>query len=118
MHDQYSFHVDATDTAVAFDCEADRAEREGFTGVTKRQRANALHVRNAVHHMTQICPEGYRVEVQIVVSHVPNVNPVLRDSVRKPISNSATRTLETEICDCGRHYKSITCLQYEVETGQ
>lgn len=79
---EYSFHVDSTDTSVAFDCEADRAEREGFAGVAKRQRANALHLRNAVHHMQQLCPEGFRVETKIVVLHVPNVNAVLLDEYR------------------------------------
>ncbi|AVD99660.1 hypothetical protein HWB51_gp042 [Mycobacterium phage Cuke] len=79
---EYSFRIESVDTEVAFDCEADRAEREGFTNVAKRQRDNALHVRNAVHHMQKICPEGYRVETKIVVSHVPNVIPGLRDDIR------------------------------------
>lgn len=79
---EYSFPIQSTDTSVAFDCEADRAEREGFDNVAKRQRAIALHLRNAVDHMQSICPEGYGVDVKIVVSHVPNVNPVLRDDVR------------------------------------
>lgn len=79
---EYSFHVDSTDLSVAYDCEADRAEREKFPNVAKRQRANALHVRNAVHHMQQICPEGYITVTKIVVEHVPNVNSVLRDEYR------------------------------------
>ena len=79
---EYEFAVNAMDTSVAFDCEADRAEREGFSSVTKRQRATALHLRNAVHHMQKLCPEGFRVETKIVVSHVPNVNPVLCDECR------------------------------------
>lgn len=79
----YAFNVNAQDTSVAFDCEADRAEREGFTHVVERQRATALHLRNAVHQMQRLCPEGYRVETQIVVSHVPDVNPVLRDRYRE-----------------------------------
>lgn len=78
----YSFHIEATDTSVAYDCEADRAEREGFTGVATRQRAAALHLRNAVHHMQSICPEGYRVETKIVVQHVPSVNAALLDEYR------------------------------------
>ncbi|QGJ90083.1 hypothetical protein HWC80_gp043 [Mycobacterium phage Indlulamithi] len=73
----YSFHIEVTDTTVAYECEADRAEREGFDNVAKRQRAIALHLKNAYEHMRDICPEGYRVETKIVVSHVPNVNPVL-----------------------------------------
>lgn len=83
---EYAFHIELTDTSVAFDCEADRAEREGFDGVAKRQRAKALHVRNAYHHMQKICPEGYIVQAKIVVSHVPNVNPVLRDDVRSKLA--------------------------------
>lgn len=79
---EYAFHIEATDTSVAFDCEAERAEREGMTNVAERQRAKALHLRNAVHHMQQLCPEGYIVQAKIVVSHVPNVNPVLRDEIR------------------------------------
>ncbi len=74
----YSMHINMIDTAVAFECEADRAEREGFTSVAKRQRETALHLRNAVLHMEKLCPEGYRVDVKIVVSHVPNVNPVAK----------------------------------------
>jgi hypothetical protein len=81
---EYSFHVDITDTSVAFDCEADRAEREKMTGVAKRQRANALHVRNAYHHMQALCPEGYRVQARIVVEHVPDVNAYLLDEHRPP----------------------------------
>ena len=78
----YSFHVSAVDTWVALECEADRAEREGFKGVAERQRAVALHLRNAEHHMEKICPEGFRTEVKIVVSHVPDVNAVLKDEYR------------------------------------
>ena len=80
---EYAFHIVAMDTSVAFDCEADRAEAEGMTGVAQRQRAAALHLRNAVHHMQQLCPDGFRVETRIVVSHVPDVNPVLRDEYRR-----------------------------------
>ena len=79
---EYSFHVDATDMHVALDCEADRAEREGFDCVAKRQRAKALHLRNAVHHMQSICPDGFLIETKIVVAHVPNVNAVLKDEYR------------------------------------
>lgn len=75
---EYSFHIDSVDTQAAYKCEADRAEAEGFAGVAKRQRAAALHLRNASEHMRVICPEGYRVETRIVVSHVPDVNAVRR----------------------------------------
>jgi hypothetical protein len=78
----YSFHIEVTDTSVAFDCEADRAEGEGFKNVAERQRAKALHLRNAYHHMQSLCPEGYRVEAKIVLAHVPNVNAVLKDECR------------------------------------
>ena len=80
---EYTFHIEATDTSVAFDCEADRAEREGFKNVAKRQRATALHLRNAVHHMQSICPEGHRVATRIIVEHVPDVNSVLKDEYRR-----------------------------------
>lgn len=83
MSTDYSFAVSSVDMSVAFDCEADRAEREGFKGVTDRQRATALHIRNAVAHMEKICPDGHRVETRIVVTFVPDVNPVLRDGVRR-----------------------------------
>jgi methylthioribose-1-phosphate isomerase len=86
MTTEYGFHVDAADTSVAFDCEATRAEREGFTHVAKRQRATALHLRNAVAHMQKLCPEGFRVDTKIVVSLVPDVNAVLRDDVRDKLS--------------------------------
>lgn len=79
---EYAFHINPTDTSVAFDCEADRAEREGFSSVAKRQRATALHLRNATDHMQKLCPEGYRTVTKIVVSHVPDVNPVLLDNCR------------------------------------
>jgi hypothetical protein len=82
MMAEYAFHIDYSDASAAFDCEGDRAEREHFPGVAKRQRATALHIRNAVHQMQKICPEGFRVETKIVVSHVPNVNPVLKDRFR------------------------------------
>lgn len=81
----YSMHINSIDTSVAFDCEADRAEREGFPAVAKRQRDTALHLRNAVRHMEKLCPKGYRVEVKIVVSHVPSVNPVMLDHVRNAL---------------------------------
>jgi len=80
---EYSFEISALDTHVALDCEAARAEREGMTAVAKHQRAAALHLRNAVAHMRDLCPEGYRVKTSIVVTHVPDVNAVLRDDVRE-----------------------------------
>lgn len=52
---EYSFPIEITDTSVAFDCEADRAEREGFKHVAERQRAKALHLRNAYEHMRKFC---------------------------------------------------------------
>lgn len=79
----YSFHVDSTDLSVAYDAEADRARSEGFYNVENRQRANALHVRNAVHQMSQLCPDGYRTIVEITVSHVPAINSTLKDEYRK-----------------------------------
>lgn len=79
---EYSFEVSAVDLSVAFDCEADRAEREQMDATRDRQRANALHVRNAEDQMKKLCPEGFRVETKIVFSHVPDVNPVLLDEFR------------------------------------
>jgi hypothetical protein len=75
---EYSFHISTVDTYVALECEADRAEREGMTSVVKRQRATATHLRNAEAHMQSICPEGHKVEVQIVLRHVPSFNAVAR----------------------------------------
>jgi len=80
---EYRIAVESTDTHVAFDCEAQRARHEGFTGVADRQSATALHLRNAVHHMQSICPDGYRVKTEIVLSFVPAVNPVLKDEYRR-----------------------------------
>lgn len=71
---EYSFSISTSDTIVAYECEADRAEKDGFANVAKRQRDTALHLLNAVTHMQTICPDGYRVDVKIVVAHVPNVN--------------------------------------------
>lgn len=79
----YAFEVSGVDVAVALECEADRAEREGFTGVAQRQRAVALHLRNAEHHMEKISPEGHRVKIELVVSHVPAVNAVLKAEFRR-----------------------------------
>lgn len=80
---KHVIHVDSTDLSVAFDCEADRAKSEGFTSVEKRQRATALHVRNAVHAMQAIAPEGYSTVTQIIVKHVPTINPVCGDEYRR-----------------------------------
>jgi aspartate aminotransferase-like enzyme len=79
---EYSFEVSPVDLHVALDCEGKRAESEGFNLVAKRQKDNALHVRNALRHMEKICPEGYRVETRITFVHVPNVNPFLSDEAR------------------------------------
>lgn len=81
---EYEFSIPATDLSVALDCEADRAAREGFKLVESRQRAAALHLRNAIHAMQKICPEGFVVDTKIVVSHVVQVNPVLKDEYREP----------------------------------
>lgn len=75
---EYSFHISTVDTYVALECEADRAEREGFDRVAERQRKAATHLRNAEAHMMRLCPNGFRVEARIVITHVPDVNPVLR----------------------------------------
>jgi hypothetical protein len=75
---EYSFHISTVDTYVALECEADRAEREGIHGVAKRQRATALHLRNAEEQMRKLCPEGHIVEAQIVLRHVVDVNAVAR----------------------------------------
>jgi hypothetical protein len=80
---EYGFELSAQDLSVALDCEADRAQREGFKHVTERQRASALHIRNAVSHMSIHKPEGYRVRTRVVVDYVPDVNPVLKDEYRK-----------------------------------
>ena len=78
----YAIHVPPTDLSVALDCEADRAEKERFPNVAKRQRELALHIRNASHHATQHCPEGFRVQFTLQVEYVLNVNPSLKDECR------------------------------------
>jgi aspartate aminotransferase-like enzyme len=88
---EYSIPVSSIDTHVAFDCEARQAEREGLKGVAERQRATALHIRNALAHMQKMCPEGHRVETKIVVTHVPDVNPVLRDDIRNTPTQGENR---------------------------
>lgn len=76
---EYTIHgVSVLDTCVALECEADRAKREGFHGVADRQRAVALHLRNAERHMMAIAPAGHRVQMDVVFRVVPSVNPVLR----------------------------------------
>lgn len=90
---EYSFEISAQDAQLAADCEAQRAEREGMTGVPKRQRATALHIRNAEAHMADLCPAGYRVRARIVFDVVPAVNAVLRDDVR---NGAAIRNTITE----------------------
>ena len=79
----YHIHVSPTDASVAFDCEADRAQKEGFPGVEKRQRETALHIRNAWHHLAAHTPPGFRVQTTISFEVVPDVNPRLRDDVRE-----------------------------------
>lgn len=80
---EYSFGVSAQDLWVALDCEADRAQREGFKGVEERQRKTALHLRNAQAQMSYLCPEGYNVRARIVFDFVPAVNAYLRDDIRE-----------------------------------
>ena len=80
---EYSWEICGMDYHVALDCEADRAKREGFKGVEERQRAEALHIRNASAHMAQIVPAGHRVRTRIVVDFVPDVNRVMYDHVRE-----------------------------------
>lgn len=70
--------VSESDMWAALTCEADRAEREQFPNVAKRQRELATHVRNASRTMIDLCPEGYRVDMNIVFTFVPSVNPVAR----------------------------------------
>lgn len=75
---EYFIHVNMVDTSVAFECEADRAKREGFTGVEARQRDTALHIRNAYDVMEKLCPEGHKVRMRIMFDFTPDVNPVRR----------------------------------------
>jgi hypothetical protein len=75
--------VPPSDLGAALRCEADRAEREGFGHVAERQRALALHLENAVVTVARLAGDAeLRVEVDIVVHLVPNVNPVLRPEFR------------------------------------
>lgn len=80
---EYSFETSGLDLSVALDCEADRAKSEGMKSVEERQRKTALHIRNAEHAMSKLCPTGYRVRTRIVVDFVPTVNAYLRDDVRE-----------------------------------
>ena len=75
---EYSININPVDTYVAFECEADRADREGMTNCAARQRATALHIRNAEEAMRKLRPEGHRMRVRIVFDFVPDVNPVAR----------------------------------------
>jgi hypothetical protein len=76
--------VSTQDIFVALECEAERAEGEGFTGVAERQRALALHLQNAEHAMQQLDrPVGHRLQMNITFTFVPVVNPVLRKEFRR-----------------------------------
>lgn len=83
MVNEYGFEVCGLDLHVALDCEADRAKREGFKLVEKRQRETALHIRNAGHAMMELCPPGHRLRTRIVIDFVPDVNAAARDDVRE-----------------------------------
>jgi hypothetical protein len=75
--------VPASDLYAALRCEADRAEGEGFDRVAKRQRELALHLENAVITVARLAGDAeLRVEVDLVVHLVPNVNPGLRPECR------------------------------------
>jgi aspartate aminotransferase-like enzyme len=76
--------VPPTDLYAALRCEADRAEREGFGRTAERQRALALHLENAVLTLASLAGDDtrLRVQVDIAVHLVPNVNPVLRPEYR------------------------------------
>lgn len=82
MDTPYSIHIDPTDVVVALRCEADRAEAEQFPNVAKRQRALALHIENATHHLRSITPNGYRLALTIDFHFQANVNPSLRPEFR------------------------------------
>ena len=83
MINEHVIPAEPTDTHVAFDCEADRARKEGMKSVADRQAATALHIRNAEAAMSKIKPAGHRIRMRIVFDFVPDVNPVLRDDVRE-----------------------------------
>lgn len=86
MLNQYVIRgVSPIDVTVALRCEADRATRDGFPSVVERQTKLALHLENAVAHLQANLPEGHRVQVDIVVDVVPNVNPVLLPEYRPPV---------------------------------
>lgn len=80
---EYSFEVSTQDLWVALECEADRAQREGFTSVEDRQRRTALHLRNTDAHMSGLRPDGHRLRARVVFDFVPAVNPYLSDAVRE-----------------------------------
>ena len=80
----YEVHIDSpVDVIVALRCEADRAEREQFPNVAKRQRALALHIENAIHHLQPLAPEGFRLALTLDFHFTANVNPGLKPEFRK-----------------------------------
>lgn len=74
--------VPPTDLIAALKCEADRAEGEGMKHTAERQRKLALHLENAVVTVGKVCGENMRVQVDISVGVVVDVNPILRPEYR------------------------------------
>jgi hypothetical protein len=83
MNTEYSIHIDSVvDLVVALECEANRAQTEGMYSVASRQRALALHIENAVHHLARHQPDGYRLDVTLDFHFKADVNPVLKPEYR------------------------------------
>jgi hypothetical protein len=58
---------------------AETARSEGFPNVAERDDALALHIENAIRTVASLAGDReLRVQVDLVVRLVPNVNPVLR----------------------------------------
>jgi hypothetical protein len=79
---QYEVHVHLVDVIVALRCEADRAEREQFPGVAKRQRDLALHLENAELQLNALPHPGYRLEATVTYRFVPVINAHLKPEFR------------------------------------
>lgn len=79
---EYSFEVDATDTHVAFDCEADRAEREKLP-----DSGHIVHHQAGAHPVTLRDQAGHvgdgiaQVQRRLALA-LGRVNAFLRDDVR------------------------------------
>jgi hypothetical protein len=80
---EFSMHVSAQDVQLSLDRESRAAAEQGLPSLAKRLAAMALAIRNAEHAMTNLRPQGHRLQARLVFDFVPDVNVVLRDDVRE-----------------------------------